>query len=184
MKENRILIIAETSIMVALAVALSFIKFKAPWAYGGSVSLEMLPIVLMAYRRGVKTGIITGMVFGIVDFLINPYFVFPLSILVDYPIAFMLVGFSGIIKLNIDARRLKQTIQIVTGTFVGSGLRFLAHFVSGYVWWNQYAPKGTPVWSYSLVYNAGYMVPSFILTAVVMVILVIYAPKLFRERKG
>lgn len=174
--------ISEIAMMVALAVVLSFVKFNAPWAYGGSVSLEMLPIVLMSYRRGVKAGVITGMIYGIVDFLINPFFVHPISILVDYPIAFLLVGFSGVIKPNLDAGKFNQAAAIVLGTFIGSGLRFIAHFVSGFVWWGQYAPKGTPVVLYSLVYNAGYMIPSFVLTAVVMVILVVAAPRLVKAR--
>lgn len=182
MQTRKIQLMAEIAMMVALAVVLSFIKFNAPWAYGGSVSLEMLPIVLMSYRRGVKAGVITGMIYGIVDFLISPFFVHPISILVDYPIAFLLVGFSGIVKPNVAASRFNQTAVIVLGTFVGSGLRFIAHFVSGFVWWGQYAPKGTPVALYSLVYNAGYMIPSFILTAVVMVILVIGAPRLVKVR--
>ncbi|HET7579610.1 MAG TPA: energy-coupled thiamine transporter ThiT [Bacillales bacterium] len=182
MKINKTQLMAEIAIMVALATVLGFIKFEAPWAYGGSISLEMLPIVFMAFRRGVKIGVITGMIYGIVDFLISPFFVHPISILVDYPIAFMLVGFSGIVKPRLDSGKFSQASVIVLGTFIGSGLRFLAHFVSGFVWWGQYAPKGTPVVLYSLVYNAGYMIPSFILTAVVMVLLVVSAPRLVKEK--
>jgi thiamine transporter len=168
--------------MIALAVVLGFIKFRAPWAYGGSVSLEMVPILLMAFRRGVKAGMVTGLLFGIVDFLINPFFVHPVSILVDYPLAFALVGLAGIVKPDRNRNNLYNGSVIVFGAMVGSGLRFLDHFVSGYVWWGVYAPKGTPVVLYSLFYNLGYMIPSFVLSAAVLVLLVMTAPKLFQAR--
>ncbi|HET7616519.1 MAG TPA: energy-coupled thiamine transporter ThiT, partial [Bacillales bacterium] len=128
-------LLTETAIMIALAVVLGFIKFRAPWAYGGSVSLEMVPILLMAFRRGVKAGMVTGLLFGIVDFLINPFFVHPVSILVDYPLAFALVGLAGIVKPDRNRNNLYNGSVIVFGAMVGSGLRFLAHFVSGFVWW-------------------------------------------------
>ncbi|HEU5138494.1 MAG TPA: energy-coupled thiamine transporter ThiT, partial [Bacillales bacterium] len=153
---NRVNLITEIAIMVAAAFVLSFVGFDAPWAYGGSISLEMLPIILMAYRRGVKAGIVTGMIFGIVDFLTDPSFVHPISILVDYPIAFLLVGFAGILKPNPDKSHFSQGMVITIGTLFGTALRFVAHFISGLVWWRAFAPEGTPVWIYSLVYNAGY----------------------------
>ncbi|HEX6923746.1 MAG TPA: energy-coupled thiamine transporter ThiT, partial [Bacillales bacterium] len=143
---NRVNLMTEIAIMVAAAFVLSFVGFDAPWAYGGSISLEMLPIVLMAYRRGVKAGVVTGMIFGIVDFLTEPSFVHPISILVDYPIAFLLVGFAGIIKPNPDNSNFNQGMAIIAGTFIGTALRFVAHFISGIVWWGTFAPEGTPVW--------------------------------------
>ncbi|HEU5141183.1 MAG TPA: energy-coupled thiamine transporter ThiT, partial [Bacillales bacterium] len=71
---------------------------------------------------------------------------------------------------------------ITIGTLFGTALRFVAHFISGLVWWRAFAPEGTPVWIYSLVYNAGYLIPSFILTAVVLVLLIVAAPRLVKAR--
>lgn len=180
---TRIRFMTDTAIMVAVAAVLGFLKFEAPWAYGGSVSLEMLPIVLMAFRYGLKGGLVTGLIYGIVDFLIDPNFVVhPIQLFLDYPLAFMAVGFAGIIKPNLDKSRWHQGTAIVMGTLIGSFLRYLCHLVSGAVWFGQYAPKGTPVWIYSIIYNAGYMIPSFILTAVVLILVVVSAPRIVQLR--
>ncbi|HET7522117.1 MAG TPA: energy-coupled thiamine transporter ThiT [Bacillales bacterium] len=172
--------ITDTAVMVAVAAILGFLKFDAPWAYGGSVSIEMLPIVLMAFRYGLKGGLITGFIYGFVDFLIEPVFAHPIQMLLDYPVAFMLVGFAGLVKPKPDSSKRRIGTTIVIGTLIGTGCRFVSHFVSGIVWWGQYAPEGTPVWIYSLVYNAGYLIPSFVLTAVVMVLLVADTPRLLK----
>ncbi|HET7629332.1 MAG TPA: energy-coupled thiamine transporter ThiT [Bacillales bacterium] len=184
MNLKRTRLITETAVMVALAVVLSYVKFDAPWAYGGSISLEMVPILLMAFRRGVEAGLVTGLIFGIVNFLLNPYLVHPVSILVDYPLAFLLVGIAGVFRLKAGDARLLNGARLFLGTLLGSGLRFAAHFVSGIVWWGSYAPEGTPVVVYSLVYNLGYMIPSFLLSAVVLILLYFGAPKLFQASES
>ena len=61
---------------------------------------------------------------------------------------------------------------IVMGTVIGGLLRFLIHFIGGIVFFGSYAPEGQPVWLYSLVYNASYMIPSIILSAIVAVIII------------
>ncbi|HEX6923469.1 MAG TPA: energy-coupled thiamine transporter ThiT, partial [Bacillales bacterium] len=81
-----------------------------------------------------------------------------------------------------DNSNFNQGMAIIAGTFIGTALRFVAHFISGIVWWGTFAPEGTPVWIYSLVYNAGYLIPSFILTAVVLVLLIVAAPRLVKVR--
>ena len=65
---------------------------------------------------------------------------------------------------------------------LGSGLKFLAHVISGAVFFGNYAPKGTPVWIYSLVYNGTYMLPSFIVCTIVLCILLLTAPRLLENR--
>ncbi|KHE71472.1 energy-coupled thiamine transporter ThiT, partial [Halobacillus sp. BBL2006] len=67
---------------------------------------------------------------------------------------------------------------ITIGCFIGSLLRFFGHFVAGIVFYGQFAPKGQPVWLYSLVYNGGYMLPAFILSAIIVSLLFLQRPKL------
>src|SRR5437879_12514937 len=63
---DRVRIITETIVMVALAGALYLIKiFTLP--QGGSVTLgSRVPIFLLALRRGPRIGIIGGVAFGLV----------------------------------------------------------------------------------------------------------------------
>ena len=63
MKKTRVLV--ECAILVALAVVLSYLKFDVG-AEGGSVSLVMVPLVLIAFRHGTAWGVGTGLVFGFV----------------------------------------------------------------------------------------------------------------------
>ena len=71
---------------------------------------------------------------------------------------------------------------IVIGTIIGGLLRYLIHFIGGIVFFASYAPEGEPVWLYSLVYNASYMIPAIILTAVVASILFTTAPRLLEPK--
>src|SRR5947208_14914339 len=68
---DRVRIITETIVMVALAGALYLIKiFTLP--QGGSVTLgSMVPIFLLSLRRGPRIGLIGGVAFGLVDFVEN-----------------------------------------------------------------------------------------------------------------
>ena len=58
---------------IALAFLTSYIRiFKMPW--GGSVTLcSMLFISLIGYWYGVKAGMITGLAYGFLQFMQEPY---------------------------------------------------------------------------------------------------------------
>ena len=100
MSENRLNTreLAEISILVALAIVLNQIKvWQVP--QGGSVTLaSMIPVMLLAYRRGVKVGIIGGSVFGLVQMVIEGYVYYPIQIILDYPLAFACLGLAGFFK--------------------------------------------------------------------------------------
>jgi thiamine transporter len=55
---------------------------------------------------------------------------------------------------------------IVAGVTTGAAARFASHYISGLVFFGQYAPDGQPTWLYSLLYNGFYMLPATILCAV------------------
>ena len=64
--------LAYCAMAVALAYVTSFIKpFEMP--YGGSVTLlSMLFIVLIGYWYGVRTGVMVGLAYGILQFCRSP----------------------------------------------------------------------------------------------------------------
>lgn len=160
MKKTRTQIITEIAVAAALAVALHFVRpFWLP--QGGSINLEMLPIFFVAFRHGVWPGMTTGVIFGLLHLLIEPFIVHPAQLVLDYPLAFALVGLAGIF-------RSAKVGPVVLGTVVGAVARFLSHFVSGIVFFASYAPKGQPIWLYSLIYNGSYMLPSAILCLILV----------------
>lgn len=163
--------------MIALATVLSMIKF-ANLPFGGSVTLcSMLPLVLIAYRYKWKWGLLTGVVYGLVQMVLGANnlsygtsaLAVILIILFDYLVAFGVMGFAGIFR---DKFR-NQPLEIALGAFVACALRYICHFISGWAVWKMWATEGQPAWLYSVTYNATYMVPETIVTIVVGVLIVL-----------
>ena len=68
-KDTRVL--AEAALAIALAFVLGLIKvFQMP--FGGSISLEMVPLILLALRQGPAVGIVAEAAYGLLDFAIEP----------------------------------------------------------------------------------------------------------------
>jgi thiamine transporter len=156
---------AELALAVALAAGLSFYKIKLPHLlYGGSVSLHALPILVAAFRHGWRGGLAAGAVYGGVNFVITPYYVHPAQVLLDYPLAYASVGLAGLAARGPGAvGEPLSRWRILSGLALGMGARFAAHFLSGVVFFSQFAPEGQPAWLYSLLYNASYVIPEFII---------------------
>lgn len=168
--------LTETAIMLALAVALSYVKiFDLPM--GGSVTLfSQVPIIIIGYRYGWKWGVSTGILYGILEMLLQGLGNFAyvkgvgaylILIFADYVLAFMSLGLGGALF-----RKLKnQTVALGVGAFVASALRFLCHFVSGITIWGEYADGWKSVWGYSAAYNGSYMAAEAAITVVGVVLL-------------
>ncbi|CAM3026436.1 UNVERIFIED_CONTAM: energy-coupled thiamine transporter ThiT [Bacillus amyloliquefaciens DSM 7 = ATCC 23350] len=181
----------EIAIMTGAAVILDIVSgmfLRMP--QGGSVSIMMIPIFLISFRWGVKAGLTTGLLTGIVQIAIGNLFLqHPVQLFLDYIAAFAVLGFSslfasGVRESALAKKRGALTAYVIGGVFIGSVLRYAAHTVSGAVFFGSYAPKGTPVWIYSLVYNATYMIPSFILSAIVLILLFMTAPRLLESKRA
>lgn len=148
-------VIAEVAITVALAAALNLIPlFKLP--QGGSVSLDMIPIFFLAFYRGPLMGMLAGAIYGFVDYTMDPFFVHPAQLILDYPLAFALVGLAGFFGSD-------NPVKVAAGIIFGATARFSAHLVSGAIFFASYAPKGQNPWLYSAIYNGSYMTLSTII---------------------
>jgi thiamine transporter len=159
-KDTRVL--AEAALAIALAFVLGLIKvFQMP--FGGSISLEMVPLILLALRQGPAVGIVAGAAYGLLNFAIDPIALHPVQVIFDYPLAFGALGLAGFFKPTVRGA--------ILGTIVAVLARFLCHFVSGVVFFASYAPEGWNPYLYSAAYNAGYLVPSFAIALVVVVVL-------------
>src|SRR5690554_5198366 len=100
MKKWSTKMLTEAGIMVALAVLLSRIKiYESPM--GGSVTAgSMIPIILFAIRWGVGPGMITGAIFGVIKIILGGYVYTPVQAILEYPVAFGLLGLAGIISIS------------------------------------------------------------------------------------
>lgn len=167
-------IMVECALMIALATILAYIPFiQLP--QGGSVTLcSMLPIMVVGWRHGLKWGLFTGLVHGIIQMMLGFQNVMycttigsmALCILLDYIIAFSVLG-----AVSIVSKPMKNSLAGIACSAVAVGLgRYLCSFLSGILIWGGYAPEGTPVWIYSLTYNGSYMIPEIIITTVAAVL--------------
>ncbi len=167
--------LVEGALMVALAFVLAAIPFfQMPW--GGSVTfISTLPIIVMSLRHGGKWGVATAAVYGFTQMLYGFQNVLAakyiwamvLCALLDYLIAYTVIGFVGPI-----ARRFKNATVGITVGIVATGLvRLLCSFLSGVLIWGGWAPEGMSVWYYSLAYNAGWCLPDVALVLVAALLL-------------
>jgi thiamine transporter len=168
---QRVRIIAEIAVFVALAFVIELLFSVIPgMQQGGRISISLLPIIVIAWRRGVFPGVIAGLVFAWLNSMLDGFnqgwFItfesFVISMLLDYVLAFALVGFAGLV-------RVKGTDNIVffgIAIFIGYFIRFSMHFISGIVVFGIYAPDGQSPWIYSLIYNGTYMLPSLVLALI------------------
>jgi thiamine transporter len=149
---ERIRVLVEGALCVALSVVLSYLKIL-PMPQGGSITLEMSPLLFFSYRRGVKWGLAAGAMSGFLQLLLGGYVVHPIQGVLDYPAAFACMGVAGIAGHH-----------FLLGTAASCALRLLCHVLSGAIFFASYAPEGQNPWLYSLVYNATYMIPSMIIS--------------------
>ena len=150
--------------MIALSSVLFMVKlFQFP--QGGEITLgSMVPIILLSLRRGVRVGAEYGVVLGFIVLILEPIVAYPAQVLLDYPLAYASLGLAGLL-------RGRGTAGALEGVAIGIGGRFVCHFVSGAVFFASYAPVGESAYVYSALYNAAYLVPEMVISAIAITIL-------------
>ena len=182
MKKSNLAALTEGAVCVALAFILGFAKIPTG-GFGGSISFVMVPLVVFALRRGGVWGLGAGLVYGLVDFFEGGGFSITWqSMLLDYVVAYMLVGLAGFFPR-----------KPVLGALVGCLARYVCLVFSGVFIWGEYMGDlefygltlpMTRVWVYSLVYNAQYMVPAIIITLIVIAIFAARTSLVKNQRLG
>ena len=196
MQKKNLKTMVECAVMIALAVVLSMYTkiWEAP--LGGSVTLfSMVPIIIISLRHGVLWGYACAFVYsatywlfyGIGQIIGISTYVFIMSSVVDYIIAYTLIGTAGFFKVFVDKYETKSkkilfaSVAVVSACF----LRFAAHIVVGATVWYELTKGWYPItedpetgeqiihyvhnagmWVYSIVYNLQYMIPETIITLV------------------
>ena len=157
-KKTSLYVLAESAIMVALATVLSMVKvYEAP--YGGSVTLlSMAPIIILSMRRGVKTGLLAGFVYSLIQLLLGLN-----------NVAWVPTPMGIVLCCLLD--------YILPFTLLVTLLRFACHIVSGAVIWyaldlEWYADDPTHIvhkygaWMFSVIYNGTFMLPEIVETVI------------------
>lgn len=145
------------------------------WSAGGSISLAMLPIILMAYYYGVLGGIATGFVIGTVQLLWgSPAGV--IGAMLDYVIPYTVVGLCGVF-INKAYNKSKSSKVILFGVSIllAGLLRVFIHTFSGVVLYEA-------TWAASFIYNAPYVLVSIGICLVLALLLIDRLDKVFIGR--
>jgi thiamine transporter len=203
MKENkkRTEALTLSAVMIAFAISISAICSAVPFLnlpFGGGFTIaSMLPIIVVAYMYGTKWGLLTAFVYSFMQMLlgfntVSSFFlpgdsqmIFHRAIivcLIDYVVAYTVLGLGGVFRKKFGARK-----ALCLGSIFAITLRYLAHIVSGAIFFGTWAEwfftqEGFPAWGqailnslsgdtlslvYSIIYNGTYMIPEIIITAVV-----------------
>jgi thiamine transporter len=133
--------------------------------------LPCVPLIISALRRGLGWGLGAGLVFGTLEFFFaGGEAVNWQSMLLDYSLAYMAVGFAGLAAGSGNK-------GYYWGPFVGCAARFIVHFISGVTIYAQYMPENfmgltmTSPTIYSILFNATYMLPNTVIAVAVCILL-------------
>jgi thiamine transporter len=173
MKKTNTRLLAESAVMIALAIVLNMVKFFT-LPNGGEVTLfSMLPILLVGIKNGPKWGFGTAFVYSLIQMFMSiaKIMTWGLSVKVliaciifDYILAYTVLGVASLFG---GKGRMRATV----GVCIGITLRFVCHFISGITIWATWADGFASVMLYSLTYNGSYMLCELVLTGVVTVVL-------------
>jgi thiamine transporter len=153
--------LAEIGVAIALAAVLGQVRILV-MPQGGSVSLELLPIIFVAVRRGVVPAATAGLLYGLLQLGLPGAFVFhPAQAALDYPLAFMSLAVAGFV----DVRGWRSLTLAVALALTA---RFACHFLSGLIFFAAYAPEWEAAWLYAATYNLLYLVPEGVLTTLLL----------------
>ncbi len=178
---QKIKTLCEVAVMVAVALALSYVELELG-AAGGSVGFVMIPIFLICFRHGFSWGLAAGLVFGTLKCLLTEGIGYGWqAMLLDYSVAYLVCGVCGLWKKP-------KLSGLVLGTLAGSTARWFIHTLSGVILWGEWMPDVylgmamNNVWLYSMLYNGIYMSLNCVVAIAVLMLLYKKAHILFEVK--
>lgn len=164
--------LTESAMLLSLGLVLEVVSrmFIPPMTFGGQVTLvSMLPAVLIAYRYGVRWGLVAGFCYGLMEMALGagtvaaafqPGFfgagrmIWNAVIMcgLDYVLAFTVLGLAGVFR-NVVKR---PGLALVLGSLLALFARYMTHTASGYILFAGWAEwfftqEGFPAWGAMLV---------------------------------
>jgi len=210
MNQQKVRRLTVSAMMLALATVLAIVCAYIPFLnlpFGGGFTVaSMLPIVIVAYMYGTKWGLFTAGCYSVIQIILSltqgaggtvmalfmpasddfmGYGAAVAIIVIDYIVAYTVLGLGGIFRERIE----NKTGALVLGTVVSLALRYLAHILSGYIFYGAWAEWfftqegfyaiGNLILDafsgnmlsivYSVFYNGLFMIPEIVITALAAV---------------
>ena len=158
---------AKQLVFCAMALALAYLtSYIRLWEmpFGGGVTLcSMMFICMIGYFYGLRTGLMTGFAYSILQFMQEPYVLNFVQVCCDYFLAFTALGLSGLFC--------NQKNGMVKGDILGVIGRGVFAVIAGYAFWASSMPEGFPqefAWAYPIWYNGAYLLVEGALTVVIL----------------
>ncbi len=178
---KNLVILIEAGIFAALA----FIIALLPKGIGPiKAELGMIPIVILSYRRGLKAGLTSGFLWGIIKIATGKFTMLSvLQVLVEYIFAYLVAGLSGIgsnkLKKWIQSNHWKKAMAtVVWSTLFAVVIKYFVHFIAGVFYWGIYAPEGMSPYFYSFVVNGGAGLATFIVVGIIVGFIIYKSPRI------
>lgn len=156
----------ELAILIALAVVFDFIPKIKVGATGGSISLTMMPLFIIAFRfNTVKTFVASGIIYGLITCLFDGYgfATYPF----DYLLGFGLISLTSLFRKVAFSDKLPISLQITffaIAIFAGGIARFIGATLSSMIIYR------TTFWA-GVSYNATYILPSVAFSLAILLLL-------------
>lgn len=176
MQSNRLRVLMEVAIFAVFSLILDLF-IPSTWAL--NISFKMLPVVIIALRRGTIPGVLSGFLWGFLQFAVGNAHILTISqFLLEYFVAFALIGLAGVLSVPLKntlrmepERKTKHVVLAGTGLVIGSFARYVIHFIAGYIFWGQYAPEGQSAVLYSFLVNISAFSSETLTTLFVLILL-------------
>lgn len=180
-KDDKLVVWIEAGIFASLAFVIALL----PKGIGPiKAELGMIPIVILSYRRGLKTGVLSGFLWGIIKVATGKFTMLSvLQVLVEYIFAYAVAGLSGVgwkkLKEQISADKWRSAfITIGWSTFFAVFIKYFVHFIAGAIYWGIYAPEGMNPFYYSFIVNGSAGLATFVVVGLTVGFIVYKAPRL------
>lgn len=163
------------AICISTSFALSYLKFSMP--YGGSITFaSLVPLMIFAYAFGPVRGLLAGLVYGLLQFIQDPWFLTGIQFVLDYLLAFGAIALLPVFKKVVKSQKASVLLGVAAfgiarlAMHICSGIVFVqAGWVTEVEWMANLADIGA--FLYSLVYNGLYVLPDTLICAAVFVYL-------------
>lgn len=180
-KNEKLVILIEASIFAVLAFVIALL----PKGIGPiKAELGMIPIIILSYRRGLKTGVLSGFLWGFIKLATGNFTMLSvLQVFIEYLFAFSVSGLAGVgwkrLKAQIIANKWRNAfITIAWSTFFAVFIKYGIHFIAGVIYWNIYAPEGMNAVLYSFIVNGIAGLATFIVVGLIVSFIIYKTPRL------
>ncbi len=174
MRKKQIQFIAEIGIFAAFGLVLDLVAglySEAIWPNGGSMTLAFVPIFIMGYKYGLKGGLITGTVVGIIQLIWSKWLINVPQVLLDYVLPNVVLGLVGIVSSKVNSENKTSNIIYISISIIGVCIfRLICLTLSGVLYWETGLLA-------SIIYNGTFTGISCGLSLIVTILLMNLLPK-------